>query len=193
MGTSSSNLSNGRNKTLFIGLDSSGKTTLVNGLAGDNSQPTLPTVGFNFESVTHKQTSLVMWDLGGLEKLRDYWATYYAQTRALVIVIDSATIKTRQSEALHEFNKVFQHDSLLDVPILFVANKQDLADACGVEEMTELLQLPSLDKVWHIQPASALTGQGFQETLDWLVDPKPAHLSRIKSARTRLDCTDIDK
>ncbi len=33
------------------------------------------------------------WDLGGQERIRSIWPTYYARTNAIVFVIDSTDIK----------------------------------------------------------------------------------------------------
>ena len=57
-------------KVLFIGLDGSGKTSLLNVMKGESSEvETQPTVGFNFETVTHKDVDVNIWDTGGTEQV----------------------------------------------------------------------------------------------------------------------------
>ncbi len=50
---------------------------------------TAPTIGSNVEEVQFKNIKFVMWDLGGQESSRSMWSTYYKQTNAIVMVIDS--------------------------------------------------------------------------------------------------------
>ena len=50
---------------------------------------TTPTVGSNVEEVVHRQVRFQVWDLGGQDKLRKVWSTYYVGAHAVVLVIDS--------------------------------------------------------------------------------------------------------
>ncbi|GFH28143.1 uncharacterized protein HaLaN_26585 [Haematococcus lacustris] len=61
------------------------------------------------------------------------------------------------------------HEHLARTPILVLANKQDLADAMGVEELSGALGLHSIrNHDWHIQACCALTGAGLNEALAWI-------------------------
>ena len=46
-------------------------------------------IGFNVETVTYKNIKLQVWDLGGQTFIRPYWKCYYANTDAIIYVIDS--------------------------------------------------------------------------------------------------------
>ena len=50
----------------------------------------IPTCGFNVETIKHKSLTLQVWDLGGQEKLRALWRHYFAATQALIFVVDSS-------------------------------------------------------------------------------------------------------
>ena len=50
---------------------------------------TNPTVGSNVEEVVHRNVRFQVWDLGGQDKLRKVWSTYYVGAHAVVLVIDS--------------------------------------------------------------------------------------------------------
>lgn len=39
---------------------------------------TIPTVGFNVESVTYKNVKFNVWDVGGQDKIRPLWRHYYS-------------------------------------------------------------------------------------------------------------------
>ena len=42
---------------------------------------TIPTVGFNVESVTYKNVKFNVWDVGGQDKIRPLWRHYYSGAR----------------------------------------------------------------------------------------------------------------
>jgi signal recognition particle receptor subunit beta len=57
------------------------------------------------------------------------------------------------------------------VPLLVLANKQDLPGAMSVVEISEQLQLAQItDRPWYIQPTSAVTGAGLDEGMQWLME-----------------------
>lgn len=54
---------------------------------------TTPTIGSNVEEISHKNVKLSAWDLGGQERIRSIWSTYYTRTDAVIFVIDSTDLK----------------------------------------------------------------------------------------------------
>jgi len=68
-------------KLVLIGLDLAGKTSLLNKLCHSEAGSTTPTVGFNFESTTHKSVKISIWDTGGQDKIRDLWKHYYEEVK----------------------------------------------------------------------------------------------------------------
>lgn len=77
-------------KIIIVGMNNAGKTTILYKLALDEVIVTEPTIGSNVEEVHHKNLKLQVWDLGGQENLRAAWDAYYANTHAVIFVIDSA-------------------------------------------------------------------------------------------------------
>lgn len=64
---------------------------------------------------------------------------------------------------------MLREDELRDATLLVFANKQDLANAMTVEEVTEKLGLNSLrNRQWFIQGCCATQGDGLYEGLDFL-------------------------
>jgi len=64
-----------------------------------------------------------------------------------------------------------QHDTLKNVPIILLANKQDLKEAASETEISELLNLVTIkDREWVIFKCSAYSGAGLNEGMDWLVN-----------------------
>ena len=85
-------------KILMLGLDAAGKTTVLYKLKLNEVVSTIPTIGFNVETVKPgKNVSFTVWDVGGQDKIRPLWRHYFTGTEGLVFVVDSAD-KTRFSE-----------------------------------------------------------------------------------------------
>ncbi|EKX50006.1 hypothetical protein GUITHDRAFT_85562 [Guillardia theta CCMP2712] len=156
-------------RILVLGLDNAGKTTALKKLADEDITHTMPTQGFNIKSVIHEGFKLNVWDIGGQKTIRPYWRNYFDQTDALVFVIDCSDHR-RMDETGVELNQLLDEEKLAGVPLLIFANKQDLMNAMGPDEVTEVLGLTNIrDRAWHIQPCSAKTGEGLQGGMEWLV------------------------
>ncbi|KAG1675055.1 hypothetical protein FOA52_002714 [Chlamydomonas sp. UWO 241] len=155
-------------KVLMVGLDNAGKTTILYKLSLGEVVVSQATVGSNVELVKYKNIQLEIWDLGGQQSLRPFWATYYKGADAVVMVVDS-TDRARVSIAKGELFTLLENEDLAKVPILVIANKQDLRDAMGVEELTTSLSLHSIkNHDWHIQACCAVIGTGLLESLAWI-------------------------
>lgn len=82
--------------------------------------------------------------------------------------VDSSDRK-RMSESTGEFNELLKDEKLKSVPIIVLANKQDLSNSMKAAEVAELIGLVKLkDRDWQIQACSALEGTGLQEAMDWI-------------------------
>ena len=49
----------------MVGLDAAGKTTILYKLKLGEIVTTIPTIGFNVETVEYKNISFTVWDVGG--------------------------------------------------------------------------------------------------------------------------------
>ena len=76
-------------RILFLGLDASGKTTTLYRLKLGEVVTTIPTIGFNVETVDMKNVQLTAWDVGGRDKIRPLYRHYFQNTQGLVFMIDS--------------------------------------------------------------------------------------------------------
>lgn len=56
-------------KILMLGLDASGKTTILYKLKLGDVVAAVPTTGFNVEAVEYKNISFTVWDVGGQDKV----------------------------------------------------------------------------------------------------------------------------
>merc|ERR1712100_29600 len=70
-------------RILMVGLDAAGKTTILYKLKLGEVVTTIPTIGFNVETVEYKNISFTVWDVGGQDKIRPLCATTTRTPRAL--------------------------------------------------------------------------------------------------------------
>ena len=77
-------------RLLVLGLDNAGKTTILYKLQMGEVVTTVPSIGFNVETVQYKNLRFQVWDLGGQTSIRPYWRCYYQNTNAVIYVVDSA-------------------------------------------------------------------------------------------------------
>lgn len=162
---------------LILGIDKSGKTTLLEKLKSQYSNVEglppdriVPTVGLNIGRIEASNTKLVFWDLGGQPGLRSIWEKYYEEAHAVIFVVD-ASLPSRFEESKSALEKVLRHEDLLGAPLLILANKQDLGEALSAEELARYLDLKKLDeRAYSYEAVSAYDGLGIKESVDWLVE-----------------------
>jgi ADP-ribosylation factor protein 1 len=166
-------------RLLMLGLDAAGKTTLLYKLKLGETISTIPTIGFNVETVEYKRLRLTTWDIGGQMAVRRLWRHYYQNVQGLIFVIDSKDIdrlgshkdsEDKTDTVRDELARLVAEDDLRGVPILLYANKQDIYGALEPQQIAERLGLNSLlrGRQWFIQGATATSGLGIFEGLDWL-------------------------
>eukprot|EP00658_Telonema_sp_P-2_P030370 TRINITY_DN22947_c0_g1_i3.p1 TRINITY_DN22947_c0_g1~~TRINITY_DN22947_c0_g1_i3.p1 ORF type:complete len:182 (+),score=56.18 TRINITY_DN22947_c0_g1_i3:39-584(+) len=155
-------------RVLMVGLDAAGKTTILYKMKLGEVVSTMPTIGFNVETVEFKQVTFTVWDVGGQDKIRKLWRHYYEDVDAIIFVLDSND-KDRIEEARGEVETMLKEQELANASLLVLANKQDLPYAMSATDITEGLGLNHLKgRDWYIQPCSATEGNGLVEGFDWL-------------------------
>ncbi|KAJ2783536.1 Arf GTPase arl1 [Coemansia javaensis] len=157
-------------RILILGLDGAGKTTILYRMQIGEVVSTIPTIGFNVETVSYKNIRFQVWDLGGQTNIRPYWRCYYANTDAVIYVVDSSD-RDRIGTARDELAAMLDEEELRAAVLLVFANKQDMKGAMSAAEVSDALGLPRLkSRQWAIYKTSALKGEGLDEGLDWLVN-----------------------
>ncbi|SCV99832.1 LAFE_0B03488g1_1 [Lachancea fermentati] len=155
-------------RILMVGLDGAGKTTVLYKLKLGEVVTTIPTIGFNVETVEYKNISFTVWDVGGQDKIRPLWRHYFRNTEGIIFVVDSND-RSRISEAREVLQRMLNEDEIRNAVLLVFANKQDLPEAMSAAEITEKLGLHSIrQRPWFIQATCATSGEGLYEGLEWL-------------------------
>jgi len=155
-------------RILMVGLDAAGKTTVLYKLKLGEIVTTIPTIGFNVETVEYKNISFIQFGMLVVKTKFPLWRHYFQNTQGLIFVVDSNDTE-RIGEARDELARMLSEDELRDAVLLVFANKQDLPNALKPPELTEKLMLHNMrNRDWYIQATCATNGDGLYEGLDWL-------------------------
>ncbi|XP_008291583.1 ADP-ribosylation factor-related protein 1 [Stegastes partitus] len=154
---------------LILGLDNAGKTTF---LEQTKTKFSKNYKGMNLSKIT---TTVGLNTLQAVTGCYIYscWLTltYYAESHGVIYVIDS-TDEARLSESKEAFEKMISSEALEGVPLLVLANKQDVPNCLSVPDIKTAFSdcAPKIGKRdCLVQPCTALTGDGVNEGIEWMV------------------------
>ncbi|KAJ6475768.1 ADP-ribosylation factor [Mycena vitilis] len=136
---------------LILGLDYSGKTTLLYRMKLGEVVQTIPSIGWNVETVrlkahgrTDRVLNLTCWEFGGGCGGRDHYtnlvAAHALQTHAIIWLIDS-TDRGRLQESIQEISELLARIAANTIapprerPVLILTTKQDLPNAMSIDEI----------------------------------------------------------
>lgn len=160
-------------KVLVLGLYYSGKSSLLFQANLGEVVTSIPTIGINVETVSHKNIILQAWDVGGRSKIRPLLRHYYQNTEAVIFVVDSSD-EERLPEAERELLSLVSESELEGVPVAVALNKWDLSRHMSRERMHQALGLAELRKSRPCESfsTSSVTDSksDFFDMLEWLND-----------------------
>lgn len=135
-------------KVSFVGSGGVGKSTLLRLLFGKEPAPGgyTPTINVavdSSETIQFGTFLCVIWDFAGQAVFQDLWSFYFSGTDVIFLVTDSS------------FRNVMQTKSLLRnirkeapaVPLVIIANKQDLPESMKADKIQRLLGAPTFQMV----------------------------------------------
>ncbi|OWM74583.1 hypothetical protein CDL15_Pgr005163 [Punica granatum] len=167
-------------RILMVGLDNSGKTTIVMKINGEDTSVISPTLGFNIKTISYQKYTLNIWDVGGQKTIRSYWRNYFEQTDGLVWVVDSSDLRRLDDCRMELHNLLKEEDikgALTPSEITKVSYQTKGLRLCHAIKYL-VLNLEAMDKSrhWNIVGCSAYTGEGLLEGFDWLVQDIASHI-----------------
>lgn len=143
-------------QVLVVGLDNSGKSTILNQLKpAESKAEVVPTVGFSmerFKTGKNGQLTLTAFDMSGQGRYRNLWEHYYKEAHGIIYVVDSSD-RMRMVVAKHEMDQLLQHKDVANkkVPLLVFANKMDDRQAMSAVDVSRSLGLDNIkNKPWQI-------------------------------------------
>ncbi|CAL1526313.1 unnamed protein product [Lymnaea stagnalis] len=157
---------------VMVGLEGTGKTTLLYRLKFGQYTSSIPTIGFNCEKVEVQEgkaggVTFTIWDIGGKDNMRPLWKSYLRSANGILFVVDSSD-REGLEEARMELVKLVKTQNPQNIPTLVVANKQDLPSVMSLDEVAKGVGVDELSRSHPCQilPSCAVTGEGLAEAMD---------------------------
>ena len=166
-------------KIIMFGIDAAGKTSIIRFLKnkiGDNSS--IPYFQSFIPLFTYKgKLSIIRIIIGCSNGPRGAWGETrklmnqaFKNAKGIIFVIDSHDNDRLDEDFMDDFNYILCHEDLKNLPVLIMANKQDLDSALSVEEIIKKIEFEKFkDKTWLALGTSIITGEGIEEGLDWMI------------------------
>jgi small GTP-binding protein domain len=137
---------------LIIGIQNSGKTTLVSLIKGArrgentksivNAISTRPTMGVIPINMSYgKQVKIKFLDVGGHVQFRGVWENYYHSVHSIIFVIDASSPEETFQEAVSVSKQSFGHRFIQGKPILVFCNKMDIHGRRSPEDISSHMNL----------------------------------------------------
>jgi ADP-ribosylation factor-like protein 2 len=157
-------------RLLFIGLENSGKTSIINSFLETPNTSVSPTQGFTINNTVKSDYNLSLWDLSGAAVTRSSWHSFFEGSDGVIFVVDGAD-KTRFEEAKKELATAISKDRSNSISWLLLVNKQDLPGCALAPEITEILKLRELSgKNINVMECSAVNNEGVVESINWILN-----------------------
>ena len=156
----------------LVGLQSAGKTTLLTAISDGKlkaERDTIPTIGLNTRKVTKGAVSIKLWDIGGQPRFRAMWERYCRGVNAIVYVVDAADQANFDSAraCLHD---LLSKAPLASIPLLVLANKNDLPGALTEKQIASVLELNAVhDREVTVYSIRAKNYVNIDVTMNWLI------------------------
>eukprot|EP01063_Lacrimia_lanifica_P032403 TRINITY_DN553_c0_g4_i1.p1 TRINITY_DN553_c0_g4~~TRINITY_DN553_c0_g4_i1.p1 ORF type:complete len:435 (+),score=146.83 TRINITY_DN553_c0_g4_i1:137-1441(+) len=179
-------------KVIFIGDVGVGKTSILKRHSKDKWVPnTKPTIGVDFilkemgDVVPNTHVRLQLWDIGGQERFKNLTRVYYKEAAAAVVVFDLTAQSTLDGVVDWKWDldeKVAMKDGTV-LPCLLLANKADLDNHIVAPAQLDAMVAKHNFAAWFA--TSALTNEGIQESLEFLVKHVHSALREMETSTRR--------
>ncbi|XP_060607500.1 GTP-binding protein SAR1-like [Ruditapes philippinarum] len=169
-----------KKQLLILGLDNSGKSSLLHLLSNDVMASNSQTYNGASQVFDVGTTRFETVDLVGPPGVRKVWKNTYPSCDAIIFLVD-CTDNDRFKEANEELDTLLQNKSVIDVPVAVLYNKIDKTGAASENDLSERLQLmrhktgkilsskPDLIcRPLETFPCSDVKRVGYGEALRWL-------------------------
>ena len=87
-------------EVVLIGLENSGKTTLLNQMSMGEALPTAPTIGLNVKMFKKGGVSMKVWDIAGQAQYRPEWRVYTKGSNCIIFLVDTSNVIRHRNEIM---------------------------------------------------------------------------------------------
>ena len=152
-----------------------GKTTLLyRGFKGIHDFKTIPTIGFNVETIDFNGNKITFWDIGGACGVKNLRNNYLPFNDAIIFLIDSSESLENDNFGFHykyNFEELQKCINIIeDKPLLIAITKigKQRSNTLDIINAYHLQDLFQRKKKFGIIECSSFTSQGIKEILFWL-------------------------
>lgn len=110
---------------LVLGLGGSGKSTLISVLRGFKNPKCRRSQGFRPISMKYNGRTITFYDVGGGEKIRGIWESYYHDAHGIIFVVESTCLDKIFQETIDVAKVTIGHKNIQGKPLLVINSKID--------------------------------------------------------------------
>nr|QXF29037.1 Arf1f [Gefionella okellyi] len=158
-------------KVMIFGLDASGRTTYLYWLKLGEIITTIPTIGFNVESIQAGRLNITMWDCGGGDRLRPLWKHYFPAPFILWCIDRSDPQRLDESWEFFESLCWAEVEKNREMGICVAVTKwnKDCDEPLHLSHVQDKFsKLDTLPNPWFLTAVDCLTNYNVNEPLDWM-------------------------
>lgn len=145
-------------KFVVIGLDNSGKTTIINKIFKKETIVS-PTFGYSINHFTYANKNICLIDVGGQESLRYYWSNFFEDIDGVLFIFD---IFDRR-DFVEELNNV--RKILHGYPFLLLGNKIDIDKQLALSILENVRKKVNCSEIF-CHGVSGITGDGLESAIN---------------------------
>jgi len=155
----------------IVGLPGAGKTTLVRAMSNeDTDAPIVPTIGAQKSSVKIGNVEFNIHDIGGHKSFQVLWESFCSSSNVVLYVVDSSDEEAIAASA-SQLETLISIESLVNIPILLIANKQDIPGSLTSEEIMARFRLQDIENHQiNMFCISAKMKTNVSNIIQWMVD-----------------------
>ncbi len=101
--------------------------------------------------------------------MRGIWKFYIKNCEGLFYVVDSSD-RERIELARNELYNLLDFEDMKQIPVIIIANKQDIETSMTLNDIENLLKLNEIQNPYHLYGTCATTGEGLLKAFSHMTE-----------------------